>query len=255
MLKIAICVKQVPLEQIDINEKTGNLERDSTSVCMNMYDYVAVETALRIKGEKPARVDVFTMGPLSSEKVLREAMAMGADEAVLVTDIKFSGADVLATSYTLACAIQKKDSYDFIICGKQTTDGDTGQIGGAIASHLKIPYIYGVNELIKITDKEIILKFLMDNKIIKVVTKYPILLSVDPSIYNVRIPSLTNMMKSKKKEITLYNFEMIEAQESKIGKQGSATKVIKVRNTISKKKITPKNVNVDEFLEIISMNF
>ena len=130
-MKIAVCMKQVPAtSQGDMDKKTGVMIRSGLQAIVNVYDLAALEAALRIKEQCGGVIHVFTMGPDKAEMVLREAFAMGADEGYLICDKAFAGADVLATSYTLTQAIKSVDDYDMILCGRQTTDGDTAQVSG-----------------------------------------------------------------------------------------------------------------------------
>lgn len=141
-MNIIVCVKQVPdTNEVRIDPKTGTLVRDGVPSIMNPDDKAALEYALEIKDNTPdAKITVVSMGPPQAEDVLHEALAMGADEAYLVTDRKFGGADTYATSKTISAAISKLD-YDLIVCGRQAIDGDTAQVGPEIAEHLQIPNI------------------------------------------------------------------------------------------------------------------
>ena len=147
-MKIFVCVKQVPsTNKVQVNEKTGVLKRDAVAGKMNPYDLYALETALRLKEAHGGRVVTGAMGPPQAERVLREALEMGADAGYLFSDGRLGGADVLATSYTLAQAIRSIGDFDIIFCGKQTTDGDTAQVGPAIAEHMGIPHAAWVSGL------------------------------------------------------------------------------------------------------------
>ena len=133
-MEILVCVKQVPgTTQVEVDPVTGVLKRDGVDSKMNPYDLFALETALRIKKEKGATIKTITMGPPQAKTVIKESFSMGVDEGAIISDRKFGGADVLATSYTLSQGIKKISNPDLIICGKQTTDGDTAQVGSEIA--------------------------------------------------------------------------------------------------------------------------
>ena len=142
-MKIVTCIKQVPASSnVKIDPVTGVLIRDGKNTKMNPYDLYALETALRIKEMvKDCKISTITMGPPSATEVLKESLWMGCDDAALLTDRKFAGADVVATSYTISQGIRALGEYDLIICGKQTTDGDTAQVGPEIAECLNIPHI------------------------------------------------------------------------------------------------------------------
>ena len=136
-MKILVCIKQVPeSNKVEVDPVTGVLKRDGAASKMNPYDLYALETAFRIREEVGGSVHVISMGPPQAQQVIREAFAMGADGGTLLSDRKFGGADVLATSYTLAQGIKSCGDFDLILCGKQTTDGDTAQVGPEISLSL-----------------------------------------------------------------------------------------------------------------------
>ncbi|NLE69503.1 MAG: electron transfer flavoprotein subunit beta/FixA family protein, partial [Clostridiales bacterium] len=133
-MKIFVCIKQVPAtSEVAVDEETGVLQRSGVASKMNPFDLFALETALRLKEAGGGSVTVGTMGPPQARDIIQEAFMMGADEGYLFSDRRLAGADVLATSYTLSQAIRSLGDYDLILCGKQTTDGDTAQVGPAIA--------------------------------------------------------------------------------------------------------------------------
>ena len=147
-MNIFVCVKQVPAtSHVQVDEQTGVLKRDGVASKMNPYDLYALETALRLRQAHGGKVAVGTMGPPQAQAVIREAYMMGADEGYVFSDRRLGGADVLATSYTLSQAIRSVGDFDLILCGKQTTDGDTAQVGRAIAEHLGIPHAAWVSRL------------------------------------------------------------------------------------------------------------
>ncbi len=230
MIKIAVCIKQVPAySEGEMDPKTGVLLRGGLTSVLNIYDLPAIETALRIKEEKGGEVDVFTMGPPKASDVIREAYAMGVDRGYLLSDRHFSGADVLATSYTLMQGITSVSHYDLILCGKQTTDGDTGQVSGALAKWLNIPYINWVTKIVKLEKDSIIIEQMMENEEVTIKTKYPCLVSVEQSIFIPRIPSLKLKIAAKKKEIKVLSLsEMQDQNKNHYGLRGSATKVEKI---------------------------
>ena len=179
-MNIIVCIKQVPgTTQVDIDPETGVLKRDGISAKMNPYDLYALETALQLKKEKGATVTVISMGPLQAKAVIREAYMMGADAGYLLSDSKFAGSDVLATSYALASGIEKIGDFDLIICGKQTTDGDTAQVGPAIAEHLKIPHVTWVSKIESVEEKSIVVEQNMEDSFEVVRLPFPCLISVE----------------------------------------------------------------------------
>jgi electron transfer flavoprotein beta subunit len=229
-MKIAVCIKQVPVcSEGMMDPQSGVMLREGLETILNVYDLPAIETALRIKEEIGGTVDVFTMGPPKSAEVIREAYSLGADRGYLLSDISFSGADVLATSYTLMQGIMVIQEYDVIICGKQTTDGDTAQVGGAIAGWFKIPHVSWVMKIKRIEKDSITVSQMMEGEIVTVKVAYPCLLSVEPSIFVPRMPSLKLKIESKKKHIQVLSLADIQDQDiENYGLTGSATKVEKI---------------------------
>lgn len=158
-MKIIVCMKQVPASsRVDIDPETGNLKRGSAGQRTNPYDLYALECARRSVKKTGGTVTVLTMGPGQAESMIRDAYSMGADEGVILSDRKFAGSDVLATSYTLSQGIELLGGADLILCGRQTTDGDTAQIGPAIAEHLHIPHCAWVSAIEKADAEQITLK-------------------------------------------------------------------------------------------------
>ncbi|PAB60086.1 electron transfer flavoprotein subunit beta/FixA family protein [Anaeromicrobium sediminis] len=229
-MKIAVCVKQVPAySDGTMDPKTGVMLRSGLESILNVYDLPAIETALRIKEEVGGTVDIFTMGPPKASAVIKEAYAMGADEGYLLSDRSFSGADVLATSYTLMQGIKSTKDYDLILCGKQTTDGDTAQVSGAIAKWLNVPHVNWVNKIIDVQKDSITVSQRMEEEIVIVKVPYPCLLSVERSIFIPRMPSLKLKIAARKKEMKVLSLTHMEDEnENNYGLAGSATKVEKI---------------------------
>lgn len=158
-MKILVCMKQVPAgTKVDIDPETGAMKRLSGETRTNPYDLFALEAALQLREKVGGSVTVLTMGPPQAEEMMRDAYTMGADDAVILSDRKFAGADVLATSYALSQGITAIGDIDLIICGKQTTDGDTAQVGPAIAEHLGIPHAAWVSEIVDADSESIQVK-------------------------------------------------------------------------------------------------
>src|SRR4030042_2103563 len=151
VMDIIVCKKQVPdtehLQEVTINPETNTLERQKIPAVINPFDVNAIEEAVRIKEKRGGKVTVMTMGPPQAEEALRTALAMGADESILLTDMAFAGSDTWATAKTLAKAIKKIGEYDLILFGKQAIDGDTAQVGPEVAEALCLPQITYVNKL------------------------------------------------------------------------------------------------------------
>ncbi|MGL4569977.1 MAG: electron transfer flavoprotein subunit beta/FixA family protein [Clostridium sp.] len=225
-----VCIKQVPgTSKVEVDEKTGVLKRDGIDTKMNPYDLYALETALNIKEEKGGEIKVISMGPPQAMEVIREAFSMGADSGTLVSDRKFAGADVLATAYTLSQGIRKCGDFDLIVCGKQTTDGDTAQVGPEMAEYLGIPHVANVRKILDVKDNFITVEMDMPNTVEIVDIKYPCLITVEKGIFEPRLPSYKKKIDSKDREIkviSLMDFE--DKNEKKYGLNGSPTQVERI---------------------------
>ncbi len=226
-MKIVVCMKQVPASsKVEIDSETGAMKRMSGDTRTNPYDLFALETALHIKEQVGGSVTVLTMGPMQAEEMIRDAYAMGADDAVILSDKKFAGADVLATSYALSQGIQVIGDVDLIICGRQTTDGDTAQVGPAIAEHLSIPHAAWVAEIMKVTDSHIQVR--QDLVTVSQVSElpYPCLLTIDKDTCVPRLPSYILQKSTKKRNIKVLSFDDMPDQDlSRYGLIGSPTSV------------------------------
>lgn len=229
-MEMIVCIKQVPgTNKVEVDPVTGVLKRDGIDSKMNPYDLFALETALKIKEEKGGSVKVLSMGPPQSKEVIREAYMMGADEGMLLSDRKFAGADVLATSYTISQGIRKYGKYDLIICGKQTTDGDTAQVGPEMAEYLDIPHIANVTDIVEIKEKSIVIKMDMPNSMQVVEVKYPCLITVEKDIFEPRLPSYRRKLETENKEIEVIGLKDFEDKdEKKYGLNGSPTQVERI---------------------------
>ncbi|CEJ74321.1 electron transfer flavoprotein subunit alpha [[Clostridium] sordellii] len=229
-MEILVCIKQVPgTSEVEVDEKTGVLKRDGVDSKMNPYDLYALETALKIKEENGAKVKVLSMGPPQAKQIIQEAFMMGADEGALVSDRKFAGADVLATSYTISQAIRKFGDTDLIICGKQTTDGDTAQVGPEIAEFLNIPHVTNVTKLIETKEKSIVVEVDMPNTREICEVEFPCLITVEKEIFQPRLPSFRLKLETKDKEIPMISLKDFEDKDEKhYGLNGSPTQVLKI---------------------------
>lgn len=230
-VNIIVCIKQVPgTAQVEIDEKTGVLKRDGVASKMNPFDLFAVESAMRLKEKYGGTVRVLTMGPPQAEKVLREAFMMGADEAYLLSDRKFGGADVLATSYTLSQGIRRIGAFDLIICGKQTTDGDTAQVGAELAEFLGIPHLTNVSRLLDLLDgKKLDVEAEIPLHVVKVRMSLPCLLTVEKGIYEPRLPSFRRKLATADRKITCFTLAELEDTDAQhYGLNGSPTRVQRI---------------------------
>lgn len=231
-MKIIVCIKQVPgTTQVDIDEETGVLKRDGVESKINPYDLYALETALRLKEGCPAaQVVAISMGPPQAEKSLREALMMGVDEVVLVSDRRFAGADVLATAHTLSQAILA-DGWDtgLILCGQQTTDGDTAQVGPEIAEFMGIPHAANVTAIQEFSAAALTAKVDLPatEEIIRI--PLPCLISVNKGIHTPRLPSYTLKKVTRDRKVRIVTLDDLPDSDPKhYGLNGSPTQVIKI---------------------------
>jgi len=224
-LNIIICVKQVPdTSEIKINPETNTLMRDGVPSIINPFDLNAIEAGIQIRDEVGGKVTVLTMGPPQAVESLREAISMGADDAVLLSDRAFAGSDTWATSYTLAKAIEKLGA-DIVICGKQAIDGDTAQVGPETAEFLNIPHVSYIRKIEEIKDGYIRVQRMMDDGYDVVESSLPVLLTVVRELNVPRLPSLRGKMAAKKAVITTMGMADIGADENNLGLKGSPTQV------------------------------
>lgn len=227
-MNIVTCIKQVPASsKVDVDPVTGVLIRDGNNVKMNPYDLYALEASFFIKDKAvDAVIEVVTMGPPSAMAVLNEAMYMGADKATLISDRKFAGADVLATAYTLSQLIEHISDYDVIVCGKQTTDGDTAQVGPEIAEFLSVPHIPYVIEIIEVKDQSIIVKSAFDSYEEINEVKTPCLLTIEKGDFIPRLPSYRRKVEVSGYEVKTVTMKDLKDQDlNHYGLNGSPTQV------------------------------
>ena len=230
-MNIVVCIKQVPdTESVQVDSKTGVLIRDGIETKMNPYDLYALETALRIKAETNAVIHVITMGPPNAQAVIEEAFALGADEGYLMSDRRFGGADVLATAYTLSQGISSiLEEVDLILCGKQTIDGDTAQVGPAIAEYLSIPHVSWVKKILSFNEYGIeMLQELVDHSV-HVRMNYPCLITVEKGIYQPGLPSYRKKQASLERQIHWITLDQcLDLDPSRYGLSGSPTQVERI---------------------------
>lgn len=226
-MKIIVCMKQVPAgTNVEIDPETGAMKRMSGETRTNPYDLFALETALLLKEKMGGTVTVLTMGPAQAEEMMRDAYTMGADEAVILSDRKFAGADVLATSYALKQGIEVIGGADLILCGRQTTDGDTAQVGPAIAEHMGIPHAAWVSEIVDVREDAICVK--QDLASVTQVSElpFPCLITVDKDICVPRLPSYRLMRETEERPVRILSFKDMPDQDlSRYGLIGSPTAV------------------------------
>ncbi|MBF0385943.1 MAG: tetratricopeptide repeat protein [Candidatus Omnitrophica bacterium] len=228
-MNIIVCIKQVPdTTQVQIDPVTNTLKREGVQSIINPFDTYAIEEGVRLKEKFNGKVTVITMGPPQAENALREAISLGCDEGILISDRAFAGSDTLATSYTLSQAIKKIGAFDIIICGKQASDGDTAQVGPGIATHLDLPQVTYVKKIENIKDKEATIERMTEEGFEIVVTSLPCLITVVKEINEPRIPSLKGKMKAKSAQIQTWKSIDLDVSEERLGLTGSPTWVNKI---------------------------
>ena len=225
-MKIIVCIKQVPnTTEIKIDPITNTLKRDGVPSIINPDDKTAIEAALQLKEKYGATVTVLTMGPSQAEKALREALAMGADEAFLLTDRAFAGSDTLATSTIIAAAIKKLGA-DIVFCGRQAIDGDTAQVGPQISEHLGIPQITYAAAIDYNAEKgALIVKRQFEDRYQTLEVKGQCLITILSSLDKPRYMNVWDIVNQDEKEIGIITFADIEVDPTAIGLKGSPTKV------------------------------
>jgi len=228
-MNIVVCLKQVPgITDVKIDPQTNTLVREGIKNIVNPFDTYALEEGVRVKERCGGRVTAISMGPAQAEEVLREAIATGADDAVLLSDSAFAGADTLATAYTLARAIDKLEQYDLIICGRQTIDGDTGQVGPELAEMLKLPFVAYVSKLDEISNGYMRVKRMVEDGYEVIETPLPAVLTVVKEINVPRLPSLRGLAKAKSAVIPVWTAQELGVDNNMVGLSGSATRVIEI---------------------------
>ena len=227
-MNIVVCVKQVPdTAEVRIDPVTNTLVRQGVPSIMNPFDKQALETALTLKDANGGKVVVLSMGPAQATDVLKEAVAMGADEAVLLSDRAFAGADTLATSYTLAKAIEKLAPVDLVLCGKQAIDGDTAQVGPEIAAHLgwaQVTYAVAVKkeaEIIRV-ERE------YEDSCQVIAGRLPLVVTVTRSAKEPRFASIKGKLRANRLAIPTWTADELAVDTDKIGLDGSPTQVSRI---------------------------
>jgi electron transfer flavoprotein beta subunit len=228
-----VCIKQVPdTTDVRIDPKTNTLIREGVASIINPFDMYALEEALRLKERFGGKVTVITMGPPQAEEALREALSMGIDEAIHLSDRAFAGSDTWSTSLVLAKAIDKIKEFDLVICGKQASDGDTAQVGPGIASHLNLPqatYVRKIDTVHLDTDPKImVVERLVEEGYQILELQLPALLTVVKEINEPRLPSLRGKMRAKKHQIPVWGHKDLNLDQDQIGLKGSPTQVVKI---------------------------
>ncbi len=228
-MRIAVLIKQVPaVDTVRINETTGTMEREGVESELNPLDLHALEAAIGIKESGDARVTAITMGPAQARKMLSGAVAMGCDDAVLLTDRRFAGADTLATARVLAAGIEKLGGFDLILAGERATDGETGQVAPAVAEILRLPALTYVSAIRELRPGHATIERALEGGHETLRAPLPAVLSVIKEINRPRLTTLAGKLRAKGAEIPAYGADDLGLREEEIGLKGSPTRVAKV---------------------------
>jgi electron transfer flavoprotein beta subunit len=228
-MNIIVCLKQVPgTTQVKIDSRTNTLIRQGIKSIVNPLDTYALEEGVRLKERYGGKVTALSMGPPQAEEMLREAISVGADQAILLSDSAFAGADTLATSYTLSLAVKKIKDFDLVICGRQTIDGDTGQVGPELAEVLGLPFVSYVSRIEEVKEGAIRIQRMVEEGHEVIEAPLPAVITVVKEINIPRLPSLRGLAKAKSAVITNWTAKDLGVEKEMVGQAGSATWVIKV---------------------------
>ncbi len=229
-MNILVCIKQVPgSSNVAVDPVTGVLKRDGVPSKMNPYDLYGLEMALALAERYDGEVTTITMGPPQAKEVIVESICMGARRGTVLSDRKFAGADVLATAYTLSQGIRKSGALDLIICGKQTTDGDTAQVGAEVAEYLNIPNLSNVLTVESISDGKMTVTASLDDSVVTQRIELPCLISVDNDINSPRLPSYKIKQTVTDDMVRFISFDDLDDQDPMhYGLNGSATQVERI---------------------------
>jgi electron transfer flavoprotein beta subunit len=228
-MNIIVCLKQVPgTTQVKIDSQTNTLIRQGIKSIVNPLDTYALEEGVRLKERYGGKVTALSMGPPQTEEMLREALSVGANQAILLSDSAFAGADTLATSYTLSLAVKKIKDYDLVICGRQTIDGDTGQVGPELAEVLSLPFVSYVSKIEEAKDGVMHVQRMVEDGHEVIETPLPAVITVVKEINIPRLPSLRGLAKAKSAIITAWTAKDLGVEKEMVGQAGSATWVVKV---------------------------
>lgn len=227
-MNIVVCVKQVPgTMEVKMNKETNTIIREGVESIINPFDTYAVEEGLRIRERTGGKVTVLSMGIPSVAELLKDMIGLGTDDAVLLSDRAFAGADTLATAYALSMGVRKIGDADLIICGKQATDGDTAQVGPSLAEKLGYPHTTYVRKIEEIKDGYIRCQRMTEDGYEVVEMPLPAVITVVKEINEPRLPSIKNMMRAKKAVVNIWTADDIGADKDLCGLKGSPTQVVK----------------------------
>ena len=249
-MNIVVCIKQVPgTTEIKIDPHTNTLVREGVPSIINPFDCYALEEAVRLRERCGGKVTVISMGPPQAEEALRETISLGADETILLSDRAFAGSDTWATAYVLSRAMARIADYDVIICGRQTLDGDTGQVGPGLSEMLGIPFVAYVSGVDEIRDGYIRVQRMVEEGYETIEMALPAVITVVKEINVPRLPSLRGSMKAKTAEIPVWSAGDIGVEGDKAGIAGSPTRVVRVFFPQRERKSSMLNGSVEEQID------
>ncbi len=228
-MNVVVCIKQVPGKiKIEIDPQTNTLIRGGSDPTINPFDMYALEEGIRLKERYQGKVTVISMGPPQVEGTLREAVALGADEAILLSDPIFEGSDTWATSYVLSKGLMKLGQFDIVLCGRQSIDGETGQVGPQLAELMGLPFVSYVSKVEEVRDGQMKMQRMVEEGHQLIEMTLPGVISVVKEINVPRLPSLRGLMQSKKARITVWTARELGVDANKVGLSGSPTQIVKV---------------------------
>lgn len=228
-MNIIVPIKQVPeTSNVKMDLVTGTMVREGVEPIINPLDLYAIEEGVSLKEKYSGNVTVLSMGPAQAELAIREAVAMGCDTGILLSNKAFAGADTWSTSYVLSQAIRKIGNFDLILCGERATDGDTGQVGPGIAAWLDLPFETYISAIREVKSESLIIERMVETGYEILEIELPCLLTVVKEINFPRLPSLRGKMLAKKMEMKVWGPEEIDARHEALGLNGSPTRVVKI---------------------------
>ena len=231
-MRIVVPIKQVPeTSAVKMDEQTGTMIREGVEAIVNPLDLYGLELAIRLReaaGQDGAEVVTISMGPPKADKAIREAIAMGCDRGVLISDRAFAGSDTWATSYTLSAAIARLSPFDLIICGERATDGDTGQVGPGIAAFCDLPVVTYVSKLRGIDGGRMMVERLVEDGHEVLEVDLPAVITVVKEIGDPRLPTLRGKQRARAADVPVWGPEDMDVESDKLGLDGSPTRVVKI---------------------------
>lgn len=241
-MKIVVPIKQVPeTGNVKMDEKTGTMIREGVESIVNPLDLYAIECALQLKEQRGGSITVVSMGPPKAEKAIREALSMGCDDGVLLSDRAFAGADTWSTAYVLAEAVRELGEFDLIVAGIRATDGDTGQVGPEMASMLNLPIATFVSKIVSIENGMMTVERLIEGGYETVRLTLPCLITVVNEISSPRLPTLRGKQAARSKVVPMKGKADLTVKEDGLGLKGSPTRVVRIMQP----KVTRNGVLID----------